>query len=205
MSRDSLVYMLTAFVKTNSALKVQTEMLRVNCEAVSDEAQSVFAELSEMSSYLEVYSRLKQFLKTGAYLRAQKIRHPDFFLGTQLSVLEKELDFKSWQNRIVALSKVKGKKRVLYHSPNGMPEMSIAQTVENEGVIRETEVILKREDNSGHYDFYAYDKDGKPTNESIFFNAQNKNVVGPVPHTCMSCHYDGRTRTFQADPASFHQ
>ncbi len=204
MTRDSLVFMLSAFTGTETNLVLEENSILIPCNDVTSDAKPLFEEMSQSETYLAAYSLMKNFLKTGAYQKAQYMRHSKFLLPPTLSRLEEQLHFKSWESETVEWSQVKGKTRILYRSPKEYPKMSIAQTVEEGGNIRETEIILKREDGSGNYDFYAYDREGRPALRSHFFNASSKETSGPVPHTCMSCHYDGHTRFFQTSPASFH-
>lgn len=201
MTRDSLLLMLTALSRPK---ELRDNSVTFDCSTVFPEAHSTFKSLSKETSYLSVFSRLRNFLKYGAYHRAQAINHNGFSLPKSVKQLEEQLQFKSWPSETVAWSQVKGKRRILYRSPSGFPSMSIAQTEEEDDSIRETEIILKREDLSGNYDFYAYGSDGLPTFRSPFMSGSQKETIGPVPYTCMTCHYDGRRRVFQTLPSSFH-
>lgn len=211
MTRDSLVFLLTAFsnpetseTKIVSDPKLLTEdWLEFNREGIVLEAIEKFIEMEEASSYLEVFSILKTFLREGAYHRVQHLQHANTPLPPNVLSLEKEFHFKSWQKTIIENSKVKGKTRVLYRSNSKSFKMSVAQT-EVDGAVRETEIIMKREDASGNYDFYVFDSHGEPATHSTFLNGNKKEVVGYAPHTCIACHYDGAHRKFQTKPLSFH-
>lgn len=205
MTRDSMIFYLTAFLdEKKSPIKISAEEIEIPCSALLQEVQKDFRNWTEAKSYSEVFSGIKKLLGTGAYFRAQTLNHPSVLLSPRLGDLETRLKYKTWKKSVIEMSAAKGTKRVLYQSPPGIPEMSIAETYEPNSLDpRETEFIIKRENTSGHYDFYAYDTLGKPALSSSFHNSRGKTTVGPVPQTCVACHYDGSSRQFQKEPSSF--
>lgn len=86
----------------------------------------------------------------GGYNAFSFLRHRGFTLLETVSDLERELGFLKWPHEVISLSVVKGTTRVLYRSPFGSPRLSIAQTVgKDTRYVRETEMIVEREDGSG--------------------------------------------------------
>jgi hypothetical protein len=114
----------------------------------------------------------------------------------------------NWMRRLVARSTVKGKPRLIYRrrQQSGEPLVSIAHTWEDgttkPATNRETEVAIER-GKSGDWDFFVYDKGGKLTAESTFFTRAGKDITGPSPVTCLTCHYNRSTQRFTNIPASF--
>ncbi len=112
-----------------------------------------------------------------------------------------------WMRRLISRSTVKGKPRLIYRrrKQSGKPLLSIAHTWESTATRtsnRETEVAIQRE-KSEDWDFFVFDKDGKLTSESVFFTRAGKDITGPSPVTCLTCHYNRRTQRFTNIPASF--
>ncbi len=108
-------------------------------------------------------------------------------------------DSKLWSRRLIKNSKVKGKPRILYRrkAGNHRPAISIAQTES-----RETEIAVPRT-GSKDWDFYVYDEKGKLAAESVFYTRSGKNVRGPAPLTCLTCHYNRNGRRFGNLPLSY--
>ncbi len=123
--------------------------------------------------------------------------HPEANLNGSLQDFMQNFDFRTWNRRIIARSRVKNRTRVIYSSPLGQsPEVEVAQTNESETgdstrPVRETEIIIKRAHNSSQWDFYVYDDGGRRSSVSHF-------PAGPrlAPSVCLGCHYDGGARVF---------
>lgn len=141
-----------------------------------------------------------------AYWVSSMRLHSDFQLPNSLVELETALNFKDWEKEVVENSAVKGLTRILYRSPKSAPaSLSIAQTVESQGNrVRETEIILKRKDFE-QWDFYAYDEMGKPATTSLFLGDNGKQIRGPIPTTCHTCHHNPLEGNFTPDPIVFRQ
>ncbi len=104
--------------------------------------------------------------------------------------------FLEWSREIVVHSAVKDKTRVIYRSPKGWePQISVAQTLDSttgdlNAPVRETEVSIKRLDQSGDWDFFVYNDAGKLATTSEFPAGER-----PSPHFCSGCHYDSSRQT----------
>jgi hypothetical protein len=113
-----------------------------------------------------------------------------------------------WMRRLIPKSGVKAKPRLIYRrrAQSKKPLVALAQTWDSSEPARannrETEVAIKRSA-SEDYDFFVYDKDGKLTVESTFATRSGADINGPAPVTCLTCHYNRRTRRFTNIPASF--
>lgn len=104
-----------------------------------------------------------------------------------------------WRRRFIAKSSVKGKSRTLWRRKANAdtPAVSIAQTDS-----RETEIAVQRK-GSRDWDFFVYDEEGKLSAKSVFATRTGKNVTGPAPLTCLTCHYNREGRTFGNLPLSY--
>lgn len=104
--------------------------------------------------------------------------------------------FLGWSREIVVHSVVKDKTRVIYRSPKDWePQISVAQTLDSttgdlNAPVRETEVSIKRLDQSGDWDFFVYNSAGGLATTSEFPAGER-----PSPHFCSGCHYDSTHQT----------
>jgi len=96
-------------------------------------------------------------------------------------------------------SRVKNAARTIYRRKSG--GLSISQTLDTAGAVRETEIIKKRS-HSENWDFYVYDHAGKLALQSTFSTVGDKprGITAPVPITCLNCHYDTKARVFENTP-----
>ncbi len=134
---------------------------------------------------------------------------PDLGYGTlmteALATFEHNSRFKTWEPDIIKRSDVKEKTRVIYRSPRGLsPRISVAQTHDSEtgdlnAPIRETEIAIERGDNSGDWDFFAYDEQGQLQPYSEFPMGRR-----PSPTICSGCHYDADSGTTSRIMRDFH-
>jgi hypothetical protein len=142
------------------------------------------------------YNRFRGVLGT-AYLEARAKKHPTLTPPPTLAEFKKISGYQSWPVEIINQSRVKNLTRALYHSPKGAgPELSVAVTHDSKTgdittPVRETEIVLKREDGSKNWDFYVYDGAGRLVSSSHFGNSSM-----PSPSICMNCHYNGHDRAF---------
>ena len=83
-------------------------------------------------------------------------------------------------------STVKGTTRRLWN----LQDVGIyaAETVE-EGVVRETEIVLEGAREDGMLDFLVYGPEGHLMDRSAFVAASGDDVTGASPYTCMACHF----------------
>jgi len=168
--------------------------------------------MAQAESYLQAMGTIKQLLQGPVYDRARNHRRrasSQLQIPSSFEKFEAITSFRSWQRRIVQNSVVKGVTRALYCSPEDFePAIAVAQTHDDASgslttPVRETEVIIKRQDGTETFDFFVYDEEGDLSRTSAFFNSRQRETVGPAPHTCMSCHYDGNQGVFQNRPLTF--
>ena len=212
MTRDTLLYMMTSFMNPiEGSPKIvegsgndQKDLALIPKKAVLEEALDTFLKADQTDSPLKVYALFKELLKTPTYLKTRDLQHPRFPVPETLTEFEKTYPFHQWEQEVIEKSKIKGARRIIYRSPRSAPKLSVAQTeLPSTQEIRETEIIIEREDLSGQFDFYAYDSGGNLTQTSTFHTVKNTDVQASVPLTCLACHYDGSTGLFQRLPGSF--
>lgn len=101
-----------------------------------------------------------------------------------------------WQTVLHAKSRAKRQPRRVYMHRDGL--LSIAETLDKDCLVSETEVIMRRAD--GTLNYWVYDANGLLTPESHFPMAaggtQFVTSVKLAPDSCMGCHYDFVTRQF---------
>jgi hypothetical protein len=213
MTRDTLLYMMSLFLNpTQGTLRIidsastdSREWVLVPISAVHPASVTSFRKASGEVSPFKVFQIFKDLLKTQAYFKVRAWHHSRFIIPATLDELEHLYSFHSWKRELIENSLIKGTRRVIYRSPKPWPYISIAQTETSPNqTIRETEIIIPREDLSGQYDFYAYDGEGKLTRTSSFHTSHGKDITAPVPFTCLACHYNGAQGVFHRSPDSFH-
>jgi hypothetical protein len=91
----------------------------------------------------------------------------------------------------VELSQPKGGTRLLYGMPGG--GVFVAETVDDDGAVRETEILVDGERADGSLDFLVYDINGDLADRSEFATQGDSNVIGASPYTCMTCHRNPTT------------
>jgi len=206
-----MVYMLTAFINPiEGSLRVLENPPSegkdwgfVTIAAVLPEALDSFKLASHTESPLTAFQTIRKLLNSSTYLKTRQIFHARFIVPDSLNELEDYYQFKNWAKETVELSLVKGTRRIIYRSPKALYPISIAQTQRLDGTIRETELIIAREDLSQQFDFYAYNEEGLLTQTSLFHSKKGKEVQASVPYTCLTCHYNSHERAFQTAPNSY--
>ena len=105
-------------------------------------------------------------------------------------------DDSRWQKALHAKSRAKRGPRRVYMRRDGL--LSVAETLNEECFVSETEVILRRPD--GALNYWVYDATGRLTPESHFpapsRDGRFVTVLKLAPDSCMGCHYDFVTRQF---------
>lgn len=97
-------------------------------------------------------------------------------------------DFTAWESTFeVGCSRAKNEARRIYEHPEG--DLYVAETVDAEGTVRETEVLFRATRDDGHLDFAAYTADGVITDRSSFATPSSTLVLAS-PYTCLTCHVD---------------
>jgi hypothetical protein len=225
-TRDMLLFMVRYFTPADTRLAFETDgrgraVVRVPFAAVPTDVHPFFAEAARADTHGAAVTALRKALlascgDAGCYEKYRAARHATCVLPRTVAELRMSTDDyrTSWTRSVVAPSQVKGKARAFYRAPENVPRTDgcrfvIAETLttiddSTDATVRETEVIQARDDGSGDYDFFAFDAAGAMVTTSTFANASGHSVEGPVPFTCMGCHYDRTQRTFQTRPLSFH-
>ncbi len=136
-------------------------------------------------------------LWTRLYPETREERGDETLIPATLSAFRAELAYESWPTEVVALSRVKRAKRVIYRgrAPDGR-RVSVAETETPEGEVRETEIAVsgKAPDGDDDYHFYVYDAAGRLARQSEFPAG-----LRPAPEICVACHADfttGRVNRF---------
>lgn len=224
-TRDMLLFMIRYFTSADARLSSsidarQRHVVVVPCAAVAEDVQPFFAEAARAETHGGAVTALRKALLApcsggvSCYEKYRATRHAGCIVPRTVAELRAMTgDYRtSWTRSVVAPSQVKGKARVFYRAPQAPADgcrMVIAETLttvdDAEGAtVRETEVIDARTDGSSDWDFFAFDAEGHFVSTSTFANSRGNSVEGPVPFTCMGCHYDRAQRALQTRPLSFH-
>lgn len=203
---DGALFFLRAV--SSGKVEVQNDALELS---ENDFPPDLWKALEACKTSAQVYSLMKKEAFARLYSEnSRKAFHVKAAIPETLKELEALYAFQDkasgWTRSVVKKSNVKAHKRVLYRAPASVGEISIAQTVyepTEEGVhqVRETEVIARRE-GEDEWDFYAYDEKGTLATTSTFATKKGKDLVAPVPVTCLTCHYDAKDRLFTNEPSS---
>jgi hypothetical protein len=131
------------------------------------------------------------------FLPLGSLRGQDALIPTSLEDFERLHQYKNWHRDIIVKSRVKSKTRVIYRSPVGHQTISVSETRDSttgdlDSKIIETEVVIERLDNSGNFDFYAYNADGQLSTTAWFPSGEKT-----LPGICLSCHHSPTTGTFK--------
>ncbi len=92
----------------------------------------------------------------------------------------------------VGCSRAKNEARSIYIAPDA--QTFVAETVDDNGAVRETEVLFRSLRTDGHLDFAAYTADGVITDRSSFATPSSSLVLA-APYTCLTCHIDQEAGT----------
>ncbi len=210
------------------ATELIPERWTVRCAEVHAAALPLYASLEDSESSISVLSRLKTDLfASGLYRRLRHANRSDIQVDDDLDAFMRRHGFgmggatlgdwllpEGWIRHDRVPSRVKGRVRVLLRSPATRSlGMSIALTLDAQSLqgselstirVLETEVILQRERSTHVWDFYAYDAAGRLSDAGEFHSGKGF-VRGPVPHTCMGCHFDRDQGTYGPRPLSYRQ
>lgn len=211
MTRDTMIYMLTTFINPlEGSLRIVENPPSEGKDwgvipesAVMPEALENFKFASGTDSPLVAFQAFRSLLGSYTYLKSRRSYHSRFPVPDTLPELQNLYQFNRWEKQTIELSAVKGAQRIIYRSPKSFHPISIAQTKLANNSIRETEIIIAREDLSEHFDFFTYNEKGELTQTSLFYSQNGKNVLAAVPYTCLTCHYDGKSGLFQTLPSSY--
>ncbi|MEQ8662282.1 MAG: hypothetical protein RLW62_15815 [Gammaproteobacteria bacterium] len=104
--------------------------------------------------------------------------------------------FRRWPHELVAASRAKHLPRRIYRNPGARWSMSVAETLNADGTVRETEIVERRAAAGQAVDFFVYAGDGRLA-AAADFGAPGQPALLPAPAICARCHYDpasGRPR-----------
>ncbi|MBP9707178.1 MAG: hypothetical protein KBD78_06000 [Oligoflexales bacterium] len=187
---DASSYMLSSFINKMDDMSTDNKWaFSLDCNAMVPEQVAVFQNFSASQPF--TFPELRDV--TTLYYNDNRIfRHFKRPIPNTLEEFIKTFDFYNWTEKtLVKNSSVKGFDRAIYR----FEDVSVAQTmaIDENGTeyVRETEVIIKREDDK-NYSFFVYDEAGDLSNKSEFINGS----VEDAPFVCMNCHYDPRARAF---------
>ncbi len=211
MTRDHLLHYLDGFYRGPLPASVQAEegdaTLTLECEHVFPSVRDALREVAPSERYFDVLAKVRDLLEEGHYEAARNFERASWEIPEHVDGLA-ALGFRDWTGQVVPQSIVKDATRALYCSPPGSPHMSIAQTHDSttgdrNTPVRETELIVEREDGSGAYDYFVYDAEGWLARESTFTGSAHEETIGSAPYTCSTCHYHPEQRRFQNRPLTF--
>lgn len=97
------------------------------------------------------------------------------------------------EGHVVASKPKRGPRRLL-GSPDG--SVLVAETLNADGSVRETEIILKGTRADGALDFVTYDANGRLDTASEFPLPSGEHRRIDSPYICMGCHQDMKTMRF---------
>lgn len=211
MSRDTMTYMISTFIDpTQGSLRIietsdpeQTDWGIVISASVLPLARESYRLASSTNSPLQAFQILRDLISSDVFFDSRKLFHTQFPVFESVKDLHNHYHFEEWKSELIETSSVKGLNRIIYRSPQNIHPISISQTIKPNGDIRETELIIGREDLSRQFDFFAYDQKGTLRKTSVFHSKNGKEVEASVPYTCLTCHYDGNDRIFQTSPTSY--
>lgn len=101
-------------------------------------------------------------------------------------------DYRQDPGQIVMSKPKAGPRRLRQNAALGV---YVAETLINDEV-RETEIQLTKARPDGAHDFLAYDHSGQQVRTSTFASGNGNTRVAPSPYTCMACHYDKISKSF---------
>jgi len=75
-------------------------------------------------------------------------------------------------------------------SPPSYPDVFVAETLDDDDAIRETEIVWQGQRDDGNLDFLVYAPDGALSAGSHFATNSGGSVASAAPYTCLFCHGD---------------
>lgn len=219
MTRDMIVFMARYFVTDVAGVRVEPASVRIPRTSVPDDVAPFYVRAAAAETHSGAVTALREALlascgDVSCYAKYRGSRHDGCVVPSTVPELASFTgNYRAtWERTAVAPSRVKGKARVFYRDARGLLPgctMVIAETLSTEAdaaeaEVRETEVIQKRTDGSADWDYFAFDASGAFASRSTFFSGRGATVEGPVPFTCMGCHYDRDGRALQNKPLSWH-
>ena len=103
-----------------------------------------------------------------------------------------QLDLMNFEDQPTSIPK-QGPRRV---RENHSLSVYVAETLDPDGSVRETEIILGDNREDGALDFLVYDEQGHLMDRSEFATVTGGAVVSASPNACLSCHVNFTDNTF---------
>ncbi|MGH8065838.1 MAG: hypothetical protein ACRERE_11535 [Candidatus Entotheonellia bacterium] len=205
LGRDAIRFWLEGFLVDGSPpLDATGEKIRVSCDQVAPSVRHTLASWSGQGGD-ETFRAMKDEISE-LYLGVRAVRrYPVKIVGT-LAEFERETGFKNWSRQIIDQSEIKGRTRAFYRRQEvaAVAQTHVSKTGDISTPVQETEVIVRREDGGGDWDFYVYGEEGKlKTTSRLASPSGSPDMVANAPYACMTCHYyrlDGR---FQVQPLNY--
>ena len=195
--RDGILYLMATWVpELTSSVKPTDASLVVSCASLPASVQIAIVNSTLPSGEFD-FNAFRNRIGL-PYLESRSKLHANFAPHATLDEFKAISHFEKWPVRIFQRSRVKGLTRAIYQSPKDLGyELSVAVTHNSTDGdlskdVRETELILRRNDGSKNWDFYVYEASGKLVPES--------HLVRPdalaSPSVCMNCHFSSDDRAF---------
>ncbi len=103
-------------------------------------------------------------------------------------------DYKDWDNELMDCGAPKDLPRHVYRNEDF--SISVAETLDLSGNVRETEIIFSTLRDDGQLDFAAYTENGELTDRSGFATFGGQDIFSASPYTCLTCHIDRNSNRF---------
>lgn len=168
------------------------DQLKLKCSGLSSDLCDEFKLIGGPGSSLD-FLKLKE-MWINNFLETRKHRGNEKIMLDRLSDFEKVIRFRKWPSTIVN-SRIKRGQRKIYRGILNSRKISVAESLDARGSVRETEVAFERIHRKGDYEFYTYDIQGKMVLESEFPAGKR-----PSPSTCVSCHLNQQGRAIRFLP-----
>jgi hypothetical protein len=204
-TRDTLLYFLSLMQPGSTQLRVKdTDTLVYVSDPVDfPEASALLKSLEAEKNPMVVYAKIKKEIANLELKKPASYSRISPTIPGTLQAFQKQYDFSKWKELLIEKSLIKGLARRLHCREEKNVKISVAETIDKKGGVRETEVIVRRTDGSGHSDFFVYDENGKRSSSSRFASRGGNVVPGSAPVACVACHYNASKRLFQNYPSSF--
>ena len=195
--RDGILYLFSTWVpEITNTVRDSDKELAVPCSRVPTTVQIAFINATSPKDGFD-FNQFRNAVGE-AYLQGRQTHHAQLVPPPTLAEIQQLTKFESWPVDIVTKSRVKGRTRAIYRSPKESPytlTVSVTHETTDGNVntpVRETELILRRDDDPKNWDFYVYDSTGRLVTQSHFVAPQ----AFASPSVCMNCHYSSGERAF---------
>ena len=128
------------------------------------------------------------------YLQTRHHRRNHQIIVNRLDDFKNLTDFKSWPSQTL-MSRIKKQNRRIYRGEFEGRKISVAETLDQHGAVRETELAIERFNEAGNYEFYVYSAQGGLILHSDFPNGQRL-----APISCAACHMNSQGQTTRFFP-----